>query len=113
MILSLPASYTATAGHAYRLLGQYEEALAALQKAVCTTPDFSFAHAHLAVVYSEIGRLEEVQAILKNRFSSAPSVSQHSMQQMLPYRDPQEMERILAVFRPVLIGQDESPHTAW
>ena len=70
------ASYTATAGHAYRLLGQYEEALAALQKVVCTTPDFSFAHAHLAVVHSEIGRLEEVQAILKNRFSSAPPVSQ-------------------------------------
>ena len=101
------ASYLAIAGHAYRLLGRYEEAQDALQRAVSTTPDFSFAHAHLAVVYSEIGRQEDAQAILKNRFPSTTALSQQSMRHMLPYRDPHETERLLSVLRPLLIGQDQ------
>ncbi len=36
--------------------------------------------------------------------TDGPDVLQQN--HLLPYRDPQEMERILAVFRPVLIGQD-------
>ena len=100
------ASYLAIAGHAYRLLGRYEEALTALQKAVTHTPDFSFAHAHLAATYSVLGRQEDAQAILKKRFPSTTVLSQQSMRHMLPYRDSHQTERLLTVLRPVLIGQD-------
>jgi Flp pilus assembly protein TadD len=88
-------------------VGRYEEALTALQKAVTHTPDFSFAHAHLAATYSALGRQEDARAILNKRFPSTTALSQQSMIPMLPYRDSRETERLLSVLRPLLIRRDQ------
>ncbi|HEV8718235.1 MAG TPA: tetratricopeptide repeat protein [Candidatus Binatia bacterium] len=57
-----PAWYIVLLGSAYRLAGQYEEAMAAYKRALLRNPDFLPAHRVLAAVYSELGRDEEAHA---------------------------------------------------
>jgi TolB-like protein/Tfp pilus assembly protein PilF len=49
-------------GAAYRLLGRYEEAIAAQKRALTRNPDFLCAHAELAIIHNELGRAEEARA---------------------------------------------------
>jgi adenylate cyclase len=57
-----PVHYSFFLGHAYRLMGQYEEAIAALKRASIRNPNYLSAHLFLATCYAELGRLEEARA---------------------------------------------------
>jgi adenylate cyclase len=59
-----PYNYLSFLGMAYRWAGRNEEALATLQSALSRNPDYLAPHFHLAVLYSELGRLEEARADL-------------------------------------------------
>jgi class 3 adenylate cyclase len=48
-----PAAYLTDLGHAYYLTRRYEEAMAALKRALIRAPDFLPTHAYLAAIYSE------------------------------------------------------------
>lgn len=50
-----PEYYPSILGFAYRLLGQYQEAIAAQQSALRRNPDFLAGHTVLAVLYSDLG----------------------------------------------------------
>jgi tetratricopeptide (TPR) repeat protein len=56
------AYYSGDLGWAYRLLGRYEEAIAAQKRVLTRNPDFLPAHVELARMYHELRRAEEAQA---------------------------------------------------
>lgn len=82
-------------GHAYRLAGRLEEAIATQKKALVQNPDFVPSHAELAVLYTELGRREEAQAALAEAGKRSPRASLESLRRTLPYKDPAELERYL------------------
>ena len=57
-----PFNYSFYLGHAHFLLGQYEEAIALMNRAVTRAVTFVPLRRHLAVLYQELGRQEEAQA---------------------------------------------------
>jgi tetratricopeptide (TPR) repeat protein len=56
-----PSWYFVVSGIVYRLLGRYEEAIAAYKKAICIEPGNLVAHVALATVYALDGREMEAQ----------------------------------------------------
>ncbi len=91
--------YAFDLGHAYYLLGRYEEALAALQKTLAWHPNFLPAHGLLAAVYSELGREAEARAEVAEVRRITPAFSLEGLRQRLPYKDPTVLERRLAALR--------------
>jgi len=56
-----PANYFSIMGLAYSLVGLYEEAIAALNKAIDREPDYIFAHINLVYAYSLSGQDEKAR----------------------------------------------------
>jgi adenylate cyclase len=94
-----PTFYLLQLGNAYRLAGRPEEAIVALKRVLARTPDFLGAHAFLAVIYSELGRLEEAQAEAAEVLRINPHFSVEVWRQVLPYKEAAEVERLLAGLR--------------
>ena len=94
-----PLPYLSYLGHAYRMAGRYEEAIAACKKAVVHNPNYLPAHIFLAATYGELGREEEAQAEATTVLRISPNFSVEEMRQRLPYKDLAAMERFLAGLR--------------
>jgi adenylate cyclase len=86
-------------GWAYRLLGRYEEAIAALRGAVVGNPDYLLPHLHLAMIYSELRRDKEAQAEGVEILRISPMLSLAEARSKLPFKDLAEADRYLAVLR--------------
>jgi TolB-like protein/Flp pilus assembly protein TadD len=88
-------------GWAYRVAGQNEEAIAYLKKAAALIPNENATHINLAISYAELGREDEARAEVAEILRIAPqfSVYVERMRQTLPYKDPAEIERIIAGLR--------------
>ncbi len=88
-------TYLTTLGMAYRLTGQYEEAIAVLKRAISRNPQFPPSYVHLAVIYSELGREEEARAEVAEVLRLNPQFSLEGVRQGMPYKDPAVLERYL------------------
>jgi len=93
------SNYLAISGGAYRLTGRYDEAIAALKKALGLFPKSLLAHQHLAVIYAELGRDAEAQAEVAEILQINPKYSLDGVRQIIVYKDPAEVERYLAALR--------------
>jgi len=89
------SNYLATLGDSYRLTGRTEEAITTLKKSLGVRPN-GFAMRTLAVIYSELGRDAEAQAIVAELLKFNPYVSVDGLRQRPLYKDPTESERTLA-----------------
>ncbi|MBI3800763.1 MAG: adenylate/guanylate cyclase domain-containing protein [Deltaproteobacteria bacterium] len=85
--------YLNALGFAYLSAGWYEEAIAPLKQALSRNPNVLPPHVNLAVVYSELGRLEEAQAEVAEILRISPAVSLESTRQRLIFKDPVVAER--------------------
>jgi TolB-like protein/Flp pilus assembly protein TadD len=94
-----PEYYPSILGYAYRLLGRYEEAVAAQQSALARNPDFLAGHSVLAVLYSELGQQEEARAQVREVLRISPQFSLKAYGQKLPFKDPADLKRYLAALR--------------
>ncbi len=94
-----PEYYPSILGYAYRLLGQYQEAIAAQKSALARNPDFLAGHSVLAVLYSELGREKEAQAEVAEVLRISPQFSLKAYGQKLPFKNPVDLERYLAALR--------------
>ncbi len=94
-----PATYLSMLGQAYRLTGQYEEGIAAYQRALSRNPNFLPAHIGLTVIYSESGREGEARAEAVEVLRVSPNYSLAVARQRIPYKDPAVLERTLAALR--------------
>jgi adenylate cyclase len=94
-----PAFYLYVLGHAFRLLGRIEEAIAIQKRALARSPDFLVAHVGLAVMYSELGREQDAQAEVAEILRIYPHFSLERWQQGIPFEDQAEVERAVAALR--------------
>jgi adenylate cyclase len=94
-----PEYYPSILGFAYRLLGQYQEAVTAQKSALMRNPDFLSGHTQLAVLYSELGREEEARAEVAEMLRISPQFSLKAYRQKVPFKDPTALERYLAALR--------------
>jgi len=80
-------------------MGRYEEAIAAFKSALTRNPALLPAHVNLAVIYSELGREEEARAEAAEVLRLNPKYSLEVWRQINPYKDPAEVERVVAALR--------------
>ena len=86
-------------GRGYFMLGQYDEAVVALKKALQTNPDFIMAHIFLAACYSSMGRDAEAASAAKEVLRINPRFSVESHAKTLPYKDKADIDREVAALR--------------
>ena len=94
-----PPRYLKLLGRAYRMAGRYEEAIAHFEESSHPHPNFGPAHLNLAVCYTELGRLEEARAEVAETLRINPQFSLESVEAECTYKDPADIERILAALR--------------
>jgi adenylate cyclase len=94
-----PDMYLGVLGTAYRLMGDYDEAIAAYDKRRERNPHSTMPYLGLALVYSEVGRDEEARAAASEVLKRNPKISLSQVRNRLPYKDPAEAERILTALR--------------
>ena len=92
---AFPVWYLWNLGHAFFLMGQYEEAMGQFKKALNRNPDYLPAYIYLAVIYSEQGRLEEAGVVAAKIEKLTPQLSQAALWQKIPYKDKVIFERII------------------
>jgi predicted Zn-dependent protease len=97
-----PSWYLPVLGHAYRLTGQYEEAIALLESwRARANPRSALPHLFLAFTYEEAGRGEEAQISVAEVLKRKPkaSIKGYLKANTFPYKDPAEIERVIDSLR--------------
>ncbi|MDH4204920.1 MAG: tetratricopeptide repeat protein [Desulfobacteraceae bacterium] len=105
-----PAWYLPVLGHAYRLTGQYKEAIDALESwRVRANSRSELPYVMLAFTYVEAGRGEEAQVAVSEILKRKPkaSIEGYAKSKFFAYRDPVEIKRALDSLRKA--GLPESP----
>jgi tetratricopeptide (TPR) repeat protein len=90
-----PANYSLGLGQGYRVLGRYEEAIAAFKKALGRNSNLPAAYAGLVATYSELGREEEAQATAAELLRINPNFSLELWVQRILFKDQAVSERYL------------------
>jgi adenylate cyclase len=97
-----PAWYLAVLGIAYRITGQYEEAITSLETwRARANPRSALPYLSLAYTYVEAGRGEEAQAAVAEVLKRKPkaSIARYLKAKTFPYKDPAEIERVIDSLR--------------
>ena len=94
-----PFYYLYALGKAYRLTGRYEEAMVAQRRVLAHNPNLWYVHFELAINYIELDREEEAQAEVAEVLRLSPNYSLEVARQTWPYKDPADLEHVLAALR--------------
>jgi adenylate cyclase len=94
-----PFFYLFMLGFAYRLMGRYEEAIAAFKRVLIRNPNYLGTHLYLVASYSESDQEEEAQAEAAECLRLSPNASLEVLGQRLPFKDQTDVERLLAALR--------------
>jgi tetratricopeptide (TPR) repeat protein len=94
-----PTEYLWNLGHAYYLMGSYEEAIETLKRARDRSPEYIPVIAYLAASYIEIGRDEEARATAAQFKKLSPHTSIEAWRNRLPYKDKKVVDRIFSSLR--------------
>ena len=94
-----PGWYLFALGNAHRLLGQYDEAIAAFERWPDRNPESPYAYSPLAFTYMEVGREEDARAAVAEVLKRDPKFTIKRYKKALLYKDPAETERILDALR--------------
>jgi adenylate cyclase len=95
----IKAMYLTYLGQAYRLTGQYEEAVTTLRKALTFNSDLWDTHLQLAATYSELDREQEAQAEVAEVVRINPQISLAMLRRMSVQKDPALLERSITALR--------------
>jgi len=105
-----PSWYLPVLGHAYRLMGQYNEAIEALENwRARANPRSELPYLMLAFTYVEAGREEKAEVAVAEILKRKPkaSIEGYAKSKMFAYKDPAEIKRVLDSLRKA--GLPESP----
>jgi len=86
-------------GRAYFMIGQYDEAILTLKKAVQINSDFLSAYIFLAACYSLLDRGAEATASVKEVLRINPKFSLEFHAKTLPYKNEADIEREVTALR--------------
>ena len=86
-------------GRAYRNMGQYDQALSALKKALDIRPNFFLIHMERAATYIHLGREEEARAAAAEVRRTNPRFSLEVMARFWAYKNPNDQERYVEALR--------------
>jgi len=90
-----PVFYLWTLGHGYYLAERRQEALDTFAKLLADNPNFTPAYAYRAVLFSEMGRVQEAQEAWAKAGHLTHGVSMASLRDRIPYRRPADLDRLL------------------
>ena len=82
-----PAWYLYHLGLSYHLTGQHEKAIETFKKGVKRTPNSIYLHPRLAMVYSDLGRMQEAQAEAAEVLRIKPDFSVEGWAKANPFKD--------------------------
>jgi adenylate cyclase len=86
-------------GRSYFMLGQYDEAVVALKKALRKGPDSLMVHIFLAACYSSMKRDAQAASEAKEVLRINPRFSVESHARTVPYKDKADVDREIAALR--------------
>jgi adenylate cyclase len=88
-----PGWYIALLGQAYMLDGQYEEAVAILQKGVQRDPDAFLGYVYLSTAFSLLGREKEARKTAEEVLRLNPTFSLEWYAKTMPYKDQADKKK--------------------
>jgi adenylate cyclase len=94
-----PAYYLSYLGLAYRVSGQYEEAIPAYKKAIYKQPTFLFAHLGLAASYVLLGQEEKAHAEAAEVLKIDPEFSLERYAKTYPLKNKADLDRYVGALR--------------
>ena len=94
-----PSYYLMMLGRTHFVQGDYQAAIAPLERAVNVSPSFTPARTTLAACYSAIGRIEEARTLIANLLSELPSLTLAFVQSVTPFKDPKDRERFVTFLK--------------
>jgi tetratricopeptide (TPR) repeat protein len=94
-----PAYYFHYLGSAYRISGQYEEAITAYKKAIHKQPTLLFAHLGLAASYIHVGREEEAHAEAAEVLKVDPGFSLERLAKTVPLKNKADTDLYIGALR--------------
>lgn len=94
-----PNWYLFSLGNAYRMKGQYEEAIAVYKKVLHRNPDDMIARTGLAATYSLMGREEEAHAEAAEVLRMNPRFSLDKMAKTMPFKNQADLESYIDALR--------------
>ena len=74
-------------------LGEYDQAIAAIEQRLARNPQSETAHALLASCYGHLGRPEESRRAWEKALQINPAFSIERRRRVLPFRNPEDFER--------------------
>ena len=86
-------------GHAYRVMGRFEEAVLEYKKSLQRSPDNFFAHLSLAATYSMMGREEEARAEAAEVLRLNPKFSVDAYAKRLMFKDQSTTDKFIDALR--------------
>jgi len=97
-----PGHFFHMVGAAHFNLGNHEETVSALKKALSINPIDEFARHVLIPAYVEMGRMEEARAVFKEYRKGIPrNASAEGYRDVSPWKDPKVTERYVEALRPL------------
>jgi tetratricopeptide (TPR) repeat protein len=86
-------------GISHLLLGQYDDALARLNRMVERVPKFTPAYIHLAWAYPELDRLDDARNAIGKVLEITPEYTVKVADRIYPYHDDEVRDRVLDAMR--------------
>ena len=86
-------------GLSYTWTGRYEEAIAALKKAIQKAPNDQLSHLSLVLAYSFAGQQEEAQAEAAEVLRINPKFSLESYKKRRTWKNQEEKDKAIAAYR--------------
>ena len=86
-------------GAAYRMTGQYEQAITVASRGIHRDPEYVIGHFIRITALSEMGHHEEAKSAARKLGKINPRFSPMAWAKSLPYKDPADMKRIVGLLR--------------
>ncbi len=94
-----PPNYLMMLGRTYFVQGDYQTAIAPLERAVNVGPGFTPSWTALAACYSATGRIEEARTLIFKLLSDVPGLTLAFVRSVTPFKDPETRERFVTFLR--------------
>jgi adenylate cyclase len=94
-----PAYWTRDLGEAYRMTGQYKEAITQFKRSIQADPHYANSHVSLACTYSLMGRRNDAGVAASEVLRIYPEFSLQDYAKALPYKEQKDLNCVIEALR--------------